>query len=631
MDANLTSEDSTSVTPLPQELPSMNSSSFISLFNTCIFNADYNVFKGHLENHQMQQSMLDKCLLQGFQILQMIERETSDMSPLLKLLLQHGAKWDGTLLEHQMTPYHVICESTGDHHKLLSAMLQSAGHALINAKDTRQCTAMMCAVHNANLNCIRRLISYGANMNLGVEPFQYPLDHDTPSCPLVGTMQRMLPRSSHSTIIMRGIFDLLLESGVNINITCNEGRTPIMYAAALESNYCFWKLAFENYNISKYEVEQIDNYQRFLWGLLTPLSDSNVQEKSFYRETNKNITKFNGSDALYMAVMKNEKKLIQYLLKLGVSMTNHSMSFDILRDDKKLCKCCASYMLLKTDHDLKLTDPCYIAIKYNQLDVVRLMEENGCQEFQSLVAIRYALRKDNLKVADYLLSNHKYLINQFYIKDSNCEKDSYHTLLTEACSKWSVKAVLLLLKHGANPNKKSCAAKSSTAMHLAIKRGLSMLIIHFIRTGGDINTRSYDPMLSLYGGVLPFEASVLYSNHSAAEMLLVSRCSCGMFSLNIWHKIKKDAINPEIRKLMIDWDVQENRVISLKHLCRMSILNHLCPGAQKKITELPLPPILITYLGIPELDGFMKLTYLFTDIYSETDTDTDSDTDSDLY
>ena len=63
MDANPTSEDSITFTRHLQELPSRNSSSTISLFNTCIFDVDYNVLKRHLENHQMQQSMLDKCLL----------------------------------------------------------------------------------------------------------------------------------------------------------------------------------------------------------------------------------------------------------------------------------------------------------------------------------------------------------------------------------------------------------------------------------------------------------------------------------------------------------------------------------------------------------------------------------------
>ena len=591
MDVNLTSGVSTIFPSLPQELPSIKSSSTISLFNTCLFDIDYNVLKEHLENHQMQQSMLDKCLLQGFQILQRKERETSHMSATLKLLLRYCAKWDcSILLEHQMTPYHVICESTGDHHELLSAMLQSAGKALLNAKDDRQCTAMMCAVHNANLNCVKSLILHGADMNLGVEPFQYPVNLDTPSCPLIGTMHRLLPRSSHSTTMMRGIFDILLESGVDINITCNKGRTPIMYAAAFRNNYCFWKLAQKGFRLER----------------VTNLREADVLEKIINTGISRSTTKLNRKDAFYWAVLKDDNTLIHYLLKLGVAMTNHSISNGILKYYKKTCNGCKPYRLLRVDHSLQITDPCYVAITKDQVNVVRLMEKYGCQEFKSLAAVRYALMNHSIKVANYLLRRYNYLINQYFLTDTWCYGTSFLTLLTEACREWSVTAILLLLKHGADPNRRrSCGAKSSTAMHAAIEAGHSWIISHFIRTGANINTKSYDPKHLLYDYhiVLPFEVSVLHCNFSAAEMLLVSGCSCGMFNLNIWYRYMfKGYIKPSFHKLMMDWEVQKNKVIPLQKLSRMSILKHLCPGAEKKITKLPLPPILITYLGIPELD-----------------------------
>ena len=542
---------------------------------------------------------MQQSVLQGFQILQRKERELTHMSPTLKLLLRYNAKWDGTMLEHQMTPYHVICESTGDHCQLLNAMLQSAGQALLNAKDSRQCTAMMSAVQNANLNCVRSLITHGADMNLGVEPFQYPIDHDTPSCPLVDSIFRLSRTSSHSTGVMKDIFDLLLKSGVDITITCNSGRiigqTPAMYAAALDNLYCVKKLLKKRFLVKKVE------YIRYLH-IAAMSGGIDVMKYLKDKGTDMNTTSRDGLSAFYRAVHKNNIKAVHYLLQLGVLMTNHSMTrYEKLREDEKACNCCTAYRI-HLEYMQNLSDPCALVIRQDQVNVVRLMEEHGCQEYQSLYAVRYALMNDRFKVADYLLGNHKHLLNQYYTFGDLLERCPFRTLLTDACREWSVKAILLLLKHGADPNKKSCVAKSPTAMHIAIRAGHSKILSYFIRTGVNINTRSYDPE---HDSLLPFEASVLYSNLLAVQILLVSGCSCGVFSLNIWHNIKDD-INPEIRKLMMDWEVQKNNAIPLQKLCRMSILNHLCPGAEKKIAELPLPPFLITYLGIPELDDVKK-------------------------
>ena len=142
----------------------------------------------------------------------------------------------------------------------------------------------------------------------------------------------------------------------------------------------------------------------------------------------------------------------------------------------------------------------------------------------------------------------------------------------------------------------------------AIGYGNLNVIAQYIRWGVNINFRSYD---DLYENVLPFEASVLHGYQNIAKVLLISGCSCGVFSLEGNHKFK-DNLKPEVVKLMKEWKVQENNVIPLKQRCRNVILNHLSPRADKKIEKLPLPRWIIKFLNISEIDDMV-------DAYKEDD------------
>ena len=183
----------------------------------------------------------------------------------------------------------------------------------------------------------------------------------------------------------------------------------------------------------------------------------------------------------------------------------------------------------------------------------------------------------------------------------------YHTILTEPCQSGQLEMVTLLMKHGADPSPKSVHKKYLTAFIIAINSKYNELVTHFIRSGADVDRRLHYEYL---GDVLPFECAVLMCNKQAAEMLLHAGCSCGKFNLvnNISTGIRcfrqtfQGYFSPELQKLMIEWDVAKNNVKPLKHMCRKSILKHLCPRAVKKISELPLPPRIIRYLSIPELD-----------------------------
>ena len=114
----------------------------------------------------------------------------------------------------------------------------------------------------------------------------------------------------------------------------------------------------------------------------------------------------------------------------------------------------------------------------------------------------------------------------------------------------------------------------------------------------------YESRTPLFTGVLPFEASVLRDRLYVTEMLLVSGCSYGMFSLDNNLEIK-DNRESDLKDLMKKWNVDENNVKPLQQQCRRMILNHLSPQADKKIMKMPLPPIIINYLSIPELDDIL--------------------------
>ena len=133
------------------------------LFRGSVYNNAHNALKVHLERNQIEQHVLDKCLMNGLQLVERSDRDLSQVAPTLQLLLQFGAQWKaGLLLDHKRTPYHLICKSRGDHHELLDLMLLSSGRELIGAEDSGGCTALLYAVEDTNINCFKSLFFNGA-------------------------------------------------------------------------------------------------------------------------------------------------------------------------------------------------------------------------------------------------------------------------------------------------------------------------------------------------------------------------------------------------------------------------------------------------------------------------------------
>ena len=519
-DSNSSSDD---------EQPTRSTTDTYTFLENCVLDADHKAMEEHLESNLVQQIDLDRCLLRGLQAVQREERELSHVAQTLTILLQFGAKWNSdALLDEQKTPYHIICESPGDHHELLDMMIKSCQLRMIDAEDIRMSTALLYAVRNTNINCLKCLIANGADV-IG-KPMWRKHDYG------------------------------------------------------------------------------------YLWSLVARLGNVELLKCLFNRDIDKDSTDQVGLSVLWWVVKSGNIEAVRYLLDIGVVIPNyapkvHKKQCEQCKKDKLKIECNVNRQLFKEgrcmlDVEEEYQDPCTIAISDNNWEIIKLLDERGSQSCKLLFALRLAVICGSVEVATYLLSKYKYPLNTEYnINDSDGKSRGPYTLLTEPKRLFTAKITKLLLDHGADPAKPICTAIGRNAIMTAICCEHLRAIAQYIRSGVDINFRSYDGTRL---NSLPFETSVLYGRLPVAKMLLVSGCSCGVFSLNKNNFIKFN-IKHELEKLLKEWKVQENNVTPLKQRCRCVILNHLSPRADIKIGKLPLPGLIITFLSIPELDAILDL------------------------
>ena len=332
--------------------------------------------------------------------------------------------------------------------------------------------------------------------------------------------------------------------------------------------------------------------KHYVWSEVARLADVELLKCMFDRGLDKDSTDDEGLSLLWWVLDSDSDsdtrkiKAVTYLLTLGVEIPYYKMK---------------SYQKNTYLASIKHKDPCMKAIRHNMLDVVKLLDEYGSGSCKLFMALRCAVIHGSVEVASYLLNTYKYSLNIEYNLQSK-QSSSTYTLLTEQCvdcSDHTTKIIKLLLDHGADPAKPMSAATSVNAIMTAIASSNVKIIALFIRSGVDINLKSYD---DFYGTVSHFDASVLRAYYDVTEMILVSGCSRGVFSFYNNHKFKD---NLKVQNLMAEWKVQKNNVTPLKQRCRCVILNHRSPRADLKIQKLPLPGWFIKYLSVPELDNFV--------------------------
>ena len=579
--------------PLTKEQKVTNPISTRSLCRNSIFNAALNPLKVHLEKDSAEQNVLDRCLMSGMQTVQRKDREMHQVAPTLQLLLQHGAQWkDGTLVEDRMTPYHLICKSTGDHHELLDWMLKSSDLRVINKRDSHGFTALFYAVRNANINCIRTLIAYGADVNIA-GPRQYGRPKNCWSTPIVEAMfglQNSEPLSS----IMKDIFDLLVNNGADINIYYwVKKHSAICYAIEVRNVECVTKLIKKG---AKLNTIFYDN--DVVWAMVARMGNVKLIKCMLNHGIDKDSKDQCGCSLLTHVVSSGNVEAVRYLLDLGVTVTSYTPEVKLVP-----CEGCGTNLLSLDGPSTYMKegyDPCLRAARMDKPEIVQMLVEHGSQSCQSVNALVHAVRRSSVSVVEYLLNKYTYPLNVEYSFTRPVHR-SGQTLLKGPFYGNTVKIIKLLLDHGADPNMRICKEKVSSFLLAAIQRRYEEVIALYIRSGVDVNFRSFHWH---YGMVLPFEASVLLDRLYATEMLLVSGCSYGRFSLDNNQKMKYN-IKSDLKDLMKNWNVDENNAKPLKQQCRRMILNHLSPQADKKIMKMSLPFSLVNYLSIPELDDIL--------------------------
>ena len=569
------------------------------LLHAAFQHGEHDAFKEHMEKNPVRHNFTGD-LAHGIRLVTDNIRQITEVAPTLTILLQYSANWncDDLFRRGTKTPCHVICLAAGDHHELLNLMIKEIGRAVVDVEDNCASTALMYAVQNANIKCVKTLIANGADINfLKITKSSRRFDFlDTEMItqmvsPLIDSVNLLHPKSHHSSDVMMDIVDVLLESGVDVNTPCDHERTPVMYAGVVGNTNCVQKLIQKGARLNT-----ADAFGRTIWSLAA--FSGNVDMLKCLLEDNgidKNSIDAQECSVLYWAVIggKCNIEAIRYLLHLGATTTTY-----IPQECMKPCTACGTNLAFHLVNEEELyTDPYMLAICDDHPEALKLLEEYGCQLYKSLEVLSYAVGLNSEKVVDYLLRNHKYPLHSEY-----SENGDHQTLLKVACQKSSVKVIKLLLEHGADPNTKRDINMCPGALNVAISNRHVEIIALFIRSGVNVNAKCVLPYV---GMMLPFETAVLRNHIYAAKMLLVAGCSRGKYFLDSDDQIMAD-INPELRNFMEEWELHKNNVLPLQQKCRMMILNHLSPQADKKITELPLPPQLINYLSIPELDNILE-------------------------
>ena len=387
-----------------------------TFLETCVLNADHKALEEHLTNSDVHRTDLNRCLLYGLQIVQQKVRELSHVAPALTLMLQSGAMWNSyVLLDNYKTPYHVICESPGDHHELLEMMINTSQRALIDIQDISEFTAALYAVRHANIHCLNCLISNGADLNKGATQF-----HEEQLFPITEAIKNFDCVDVHTSA---NVFDLLLDNGVEIN-NYPFASSPIIIAVGLQNAYCVKELIHNGARL-----DMMDPCQRYVWASIARLGDVELLECMFNNGIDINIRAPDGFCILDHVVASDRIKAVCYLLDKGVAIPNYTPKVH----DAQCEKCKENVLILQYDNKRDIQDSCLTAIHKSKLEIVMLLDEYGNQRCKSFYALRNAVLFGRTEVVRYLLHKYAYPLNVKYIKchtQYGCE-NGRHTLITE--------------------------------------------------------------------------------------------------------------------------------------------------------------------------------------------------------
>ena len=465
-----------------------NTQTFLEI---CDLDSDHKALEEHLVNNPVQQSDLDRCLLFGLRMVQQIRKSLYHVEPTLTILLQSGANWNSdALLDEQETPYHIICESPGDHHELLDLMIKSSQRTIIDTQDSDRCTALTYAVRHANINCLKCLIANGADVNIGDNRYQYFTPGAPPqeSCPIITVMSMLYYRYNYQyKSLSENIFNLLLDKS-----PIESYMKLIKLAVNCGIVYCIKKLIEKGTRLDKLDYDHC-----YVWPTIAQMGNVSLLNCMLDHGLDKDSTDQKGFSVLWYVVFSGNIEAVRYLLDREVIIP--TCTEDIL---KIQCERCNEVMLVIDDDKWNKDnspDPCVIAIRHNNIEIVKLLDEHGSQSCKSFSVLRFAVRCRRLDLVSYLLNKYTYPLNMEYTNMESGQRSHQqgYTLLTDLYRVWLTGSELLqitklLLDHGADPVKPMCSATSANAIMTAIRYGNLAVIAQYVRSGVVINFRSYD-------------------------------------------------------------------------------------------------------------------------------------------
>ena len=152
--------------------------------------------------------------------------------------------------------------------------------------------------------------------------------------PLIETIKRLQPNSEYSSVVMTDIFDLLLDSGVNVN-----KPKAIEYAINQYDEQCVKKLIEKGALLDTTDHDDV-----YTWAEVACMGSVELLKCMLDHGVDKECTDMEGQSLLSYTVLSTEVEAIRYLLDLGVTMTSSTP----VTDEISCTHCGKSRLLIDT-------------------------------------------------------------------------------------------------------------------------------------------------------------------------------------------------------------------------------------------------------------------------------------------
>ncbi|XP_058803919.1 ankyrin-1-like [Phymastichus coffea] len=239
------------------------------------------------------------------------------------------------------------------------------------------------AVINGHLKILRCLLNFGLDLNLLVSS-------------QVQNNERFFLHAAIKKSYMI-ITKLLIDHGIDVNMTDEDNCTPIFYAAA-SNNFNIVNLLLENY-------AKVDNYQIFFM----VISKANYRMIQHFLKYYKNVNVQDefGTTALHIAVWNGDEETIQLLFEKGCK---YSIVQDLPHFTEEMRLRIQDHYGKDVLEDFRkniVTTPLHIAARRNYSDIVEALIEHGfnvdCRDSCERTPLHIASLFNNLEVIDVLI------------------------------------------------------------------------------------------------------------------------------------------------------------------------------------------------------------------------------------